>query len=73
MSSPQRSVLDLIYVMSTISLTFLWLGVNLTAMLFGNGNVILGFNQFAEGWPEAIMFSLIGAYGVSMVYRMFRR
>ncbi len=73
MSSPPKSVLDLVYVMSTISLTFLWLGVNLTAMLFGNGNVILGFNQFFEGWPEAIMFSLIGCYGISMVYRMFRR
>ena len=73
MSSLPWSVLDLVYVMSTISLTFLWLGVNLTAMLFGNGNVILGFNQFNEGWPEAIMFSLIGAYGVSMVYRTLRR
>ena len=71
--SLQRSILDIVYLTSTISLTFLWLTVNLTAMLYGNGNVILGFNHYNEGWPEVIMFSLIGGYGVLTVYRMFRR
>ena len=71
--APQRSILDIVYLTSTISLTFLWLMVNITAMLYGNGNVILRFNHYNEGWPEVIMFSLIGGYGVLTVYRTFRR